>query len=318
MEFQPTPIHFLLEDENGNRFYLKREDFLPFSFGGNKARIAVAYLKDFHANGADRMIAYGNTRSNLCRVLANLCAGGGVPLTVISPADDSGERAETFNARMCGLFGAEIVPCLKTNVAETVDGVFAACAARGEKPYYIYGNRLGKGREEIPAGAYLPVYGEILAQERELGLRFDMISLALGTGMTLGGLLAGKTLSTEKRDLLGISIARDGASALAHTLQYADACLSTRGSELRAAAEDVTVCDAFRRSYGEYDRAVEEELLNMMRRHGVPMDGTYTGKAWHGLKTLAEGWKGRSVLFLHTGGTPLFFDALAEGRLKNG
>lgn len=312
MDFQPTPLHFLEEDENGNRFFLKREDLLPYSFGGNKARIGAAYLADFRREGASRMIAYGNARSNLCRVLSNLCAGEGIPLTVISPADDGGARQETCNSRLCALFGAEIVPCEKTNVAETVDRVLARSLSRGEKPYYIYGNRLGQGREAVPAAACMPLYGEILRQEKELGLRFDTVALALGTGMTLGGLLAGKTLSAEKRDLLGISVAREGEAALAHTLRYADACLEAAGSGKRASAEDVSVSDAFRENYGVFGPDVAETICGMMTAHGVPMDGTYTGKAWHGLKVLARGWKGKNVLFLHTGGAPLFFDALMK------
>ena len=29
MEFAPTPIQFLWEDEQGNRLYVKREDLMP-------------------------------------------------------------------------------------------------------------------------------------------------------------------------------------------------------------------------------------------------------------------------------------------------
>ena len=72
MDFAPTPIQFLWEDEQGNRVYVKREDLLPYSFGGNKARIGLEYLADMERQGKDHLIAYGNARSNLCRVLSNL------------------------------------------------------------------------------------------------------------------------------------------------------------------------------------------------------------------------------------------------------
>ena len=91
MDFAPTPVHKLYTDENGNTFFLKREDLLPYSFGGNKVRIGLAYLEDMVKKGCDHMVAYGNARSNLCRVLSNLCAGAGVPVT----ASDA-ERAETL------------------------------------------------------------------------------------------------------------------------------------------------------------------------------------------------------------------------------
>ena len=44
---------------NGNQIFVKREDALPFSFGGNKVRFAEAYLEDMQAKGCDAMIMYG-------------------------------------------------------------------------------------------------------------------------------------------------------------------------------------------------------------------------------------------------------------------
>ena len=40
-----TPIHYL-EDIRTNHLYIKREDLIPFSFGGNKARKAVLFFKE--------------------------------------------------------------------------------------------------------------------------------------------------------------------------------------------------------------------------------------------------------------------------------
>ena len=57
MDFAPTPIQFLWEDEQGNRVYVKREDLLPYSFGGNKARIGLEYLADMERQGKDHLIA---------------------------------------------------------------------------------------------------------------------------------------------------------------------------------------------------------------------------------------------------------------------
>jgi len=81
-----------------------------------------------------------------------------------------------------------------------------------------------------------------------------------------------------------------------------DAAFMPRGSEAG--------CGRFRSGYGQCDEAVSQTIRDMMAHHGIPLDGTYTGKAWHGMRVLAreEQWKNRRVLFLHTGGTPLFFD----------
>lgn len=313
MHFDPTPLYLLDTDANGNRWHIKREDLLPYSFGGNKVRIGLEYLKDMKARGADHLVAYGNARSNLCRVLGNLCAGEGLPMTLISPADEDGQRRPAFNADLCRLFGAGIVPCTKANVAETVDGVLADIRHKGQTPYYIYGDRLGRGNEAVPTRAYVPVWQEITAQCTSI--RPDVICLAAGTGMTMAGLLCGRLLSGGGPQVVGISVARDTQSVQAHVADYANAWLKEQGRPERIPADQVDVCDAYRLSYGVYDENVAESLRTCMARYGLPVDGTYVGKALNGaMRLAAKRWQNKNILFLHTGGTPLFFDALEQAR----
>ena len=49
-------------------------------------------------------------------------------------------------------------------------------------------------------------------------------------------------------------------------------------------------------------------------RYGMPLDSTYTGKAFMGMKDYIEkeSLKGKQILFIHTGGTPLFFDDINQ------
>ena len=49
-----------------------------------------------------------------------------------------------------------------------------------------------------------------------------------------------------------------------------------------------------------------------MRQDGIPMDTTYVGKAFFGMLQYLRDHeiRGERILFLHTGGTPLFFDRL--------
>ncbi|MBP3644875.1 MAG: pyridoxal-phosphate dependent enzyme [Clostridia bacterium] len=298
--FGATPLYLLDTDDSGNQFFIKREDMLPYSFGGNKARIGAEYLADMLESGCNHMVAYGNARSNLCRVLSNLCAGERLPITIITPADDDGERREAFNGKLCELFGANIVPCFKTNVAETVDQVLDAIRQKGGKPYYIYGDRTGQGNRAVPVRAYQKAWAEIRAQGT-----FDKIVLALGTGMTQAGLLCGMKDDEHKPEVMGISIARDEESARRHILSYITACA---GEDIGA---DIRICDRFRAGYGVYGDAITDCIHQVMVKYGIPLDGTYTAKAFHGMMTLAkeENWQGQKVLFIHTGGTPLFFDS---------
>jgi D-cysteine desulfhydrase len=145
---------------------------------------------------------------------------------------------------------------------------------------------------------------EILAQGQ-----FDVIALACGTGMTQAGLLCGQKLHGGKEQIVGLSVARDADNAKAHIAAYANAWLKEDAID----ESRIVVCDAYRQTYGVYDDFVKATMLRMMREHGIPMDGTYTGKAYASLLRLAkeEGWQNKRVLFLHTGGTPLYFDSLA-------
>ena len=128
-----TPLYFHETLAGNNQVFLKREDLLPYSFGGNKARIGLCYVEDMEKAGCNHMLAYGNARSNLCRVLSNLCAGSGIPCTILSPADDDGAVRESYNQKMCHFFGAEIVPCLKTGVKATVENALEQSRRLGKR-----------------------------------------------------------------------------------------------------------------------------------------------------------------------------------------
>ena len=307
MDFTPTPIHFLYEDENRNRIYVKREDLLPYSFGGNKVRIALELLDDMASQGCDHLIAYGNARSNLCRVLSNLCAGRGIPCTILSPADDDGETRESFNRHLCSEFGAEIVPCLKTGVQETVEAALRRSRDAGRKPYYIYGNSTGDGNLSTPVRAYRKVWDELLTQQSELGLTFDHLFHASGTGMTQSGLICGQLQTGGGPAIHGISIARSKENGTAHILRYIRAFM---GDDTLTPSIDFA--DDYALSYGVYTPEMAELVTRTMRLHGLPLDLTYTGKAFSGMlgELTKRGIHGQNILFLHTGGTPLFFDSL--------
>ena len=64
-----TPIQ-KIRSINDNNVYIKRDDLLGESFGGNKYRIACEFFEDMKDKNKDLIIAYGNSRSNLCRVIS--------------------------------------------------------------------------------------------------------------------------------------------------------------------------------------------------------------------------------------------------------
>ena len=64
--------------------------------------------------------------------------------------------------------------------------------------------------------------------------------------------------------------------------------------------------------YGSYNDEIINTIIYVMKNYGIPMDSTYVGKAFYGMnKYIKENKiKDKNILFIHTGGTPLFFDDL--------
>ena len=299
-----------LPDINGCHVFIKREDLLPFSFGGNKVRIAEEYFADMERQNCDCMVGYGNARSNLCRILAAMAAQKHVFCCIISPDDEDGNRTETFNSHLVKLCGAEIVSCPKTKVRETVETVLNDLRRRGKRPYYIYGNSDGKGNEAVPVAAYVKVAAEIAAQEESLGISFDRIYHASGTGMTQAGLILGALEQKRNWEIVGISVARSAEQCIDVICQRMDAYRKEYAFHTEK-LPDPLVTDAYLvGGYGKWNEKIASIIRDMYIHEGIPLDPTYTGKAFWGMteELKRSPLPGGNVLFLHTGGGPLFFD----------
>lgn len=296
-----TPIIKIENDSND--LFIKRDDLLPFSFGGNKVRIALEFLDDMRSQNKDCIVGYGNARSNLSRALANLCYQQNIPCHIISPSDEDGTRIDTFNSKMVQAFNATFHYCSKTNVKCTVESVIKELSDKGMKPYYIYGDSTGKGNEHTPLKAYMKVYEEIKGQ-------FDYIFLATGTGMTQGGLLAAKAKNNGMEKIIGISVARTSDNEI-KVLKNTLKTYSERVENIDI-PEIIVMDDYLCGGYGKYNRNIEKTISVQMKQNGMPLDPVYTGKAFYGMMDYLKknDIRGKKILFLHTGGTPLYFDYL--------
>lgn len=308
-----TPIQRLGTFCGDNEIYMKRDDLLPFSFGGNKARIARRFFDDAIRRGAGCVVAYGSSRSNLVRVMANGAASIGMPCYVVSPEERDGGRPESFNSGLATLLGARVRRCGRAQVAQAVEDVMDEARAAGLEPYYIYGGSDGTGNEAVPVGAYVDAWGEVESWEESHGVHFDIVAHASGTGMTQAGLACGAALSGSRAIVLGISVARDSGAGMAHVLRYAGAYLESVGLggvdvRGRLVFEDGYRCGG----YGLADSGVLRTMRGLFVGEGIASDPTYVGKGLSGTLRWLEGngVRGARVLFVHTGGTPLFFDHL--------
>lgn len=299
-----TPIQLLISTPN--RLYIKREDLLPICFGGNKYRIANEYLKDMYRLGMDCIVSYGNPRSNLCRVLSMLCYSHNIPCFIISPDDGDGNRAESYNKKLSQISNAQIIQCDKKNVSASVENVLSYCENIGLKPYYIYGDIYGKGNEKTPVEAYFQVYKNEL-HSFVIDKAIDYVFLPVGTGMTIAGLAVASEVMNDNIKLVGISIAREKKKAMDNVSLFCNSYLE--GMDL---SNLCIVDDYIMGGYGKYNEGLKDKIFNYYNQFGISMDPTYVGKAFFGMDDwiLKNNIHDSNILFIHTGGLPLWFDLL--------
>ncbi len=306
---QDTPIYKVGSIGN-NTLFIKREDLLPFSFGGNKARKAKLFFEEIYRGSYDCVVTYGSSSSNHCRIVSNLAMARGMKCYIISPEEAS---KETYNSKLMDMFGAEIVVCSVDKVQKTIEDTLQELKKEGYSPYFIAGG----GHGTIGTQAYVECYEEISKYEKEHQMQFDYIFHASGTGTTQAGLICGQLINGEERTIVGISIARKNPRGRQVVLESVkEYLLEHKVAVSEEAIEDTTILEDgyIQGGYGACSEEVIEVIKNMMQQYGLPLDTTYTGKAMAGMLAYMKQKKieNKKILFIHTGGTPLFFDYLKE------
>lgn len=309
--FEATMIHRLNNELRDNNIFMKRDDLIPFSFGGNKVRIANEYFDDMKKKGYDCIISYGSEKSNLNRVISNISESKNIPCYIISPIDKENNKT-SYNSVLVNNTSSIIVNCSRNQVAQTVVEVKNRAINLGLNPYYINGNEFGKGNKSTSVLAYLKAFNEIRNYEIENDTMFDYIFHASGTGMTQAGLICGDAISETNKKIIGISIARSksvGISAIEESVNSYLSSINYVGKQPKIEFED----NYINSGYGKFNDEIIKTIHKIYTTEGIPLDGTYTGKAFWGMEQYInkKKIKNKNILFIHTGGTPLFFNDLS-------
>lgn len=302
-----TPIQKLSLKLNNNSFYIKRDDLLPISFGGNKARKAILFFEEIERLSADCVVTYGSSSSNHCRVIANMAISKGIPCYIITPEETS---SPTSNSKIVKLFGAKVINCKISEVPSTIEKTLEDLKNQGFQPYFIAGG----GHGDLGTKAYVHAYQEILEYEKLNRIFFDYIFHTSGTGTTQAGLICGKLLNGDKREILGISNARKNPYGGQVVLDSVNSYMKNIGKDTVTLEEVLFADDYILEGYGAYNEQILQTIKEVLVQDGIPMDTTYTGKCFWGMKEYIykNNIKDKNILFIHTGGTPLFFDKLEE------
>lgn len=296
-----TPIQQIEQN-----LFMKRDDLIPYSFGGNKARKGYLFFEEIDKGAYDCVVTYGSSHSNHCRIISNMAAARGMECILIGPEEVSDT---TYNSRFMELFGAEIITVPVEQVHDTIENKLEQLRNDGKKPYFIPGG----GHGNIGTEAYVQCYEEIREYEGKKDIHFDYIFFASGTGTTHSGLVCGQIKYGDDRKIIGISIARKNPRGRNVVLDSIKEYMPDV-SEKEIQEKTIFLDQYIGVGYGKENLEISDTIKNSILKYGIPMDSTYVAKAFLGMKKYIEKEqiKDKNILFIHTGGTPLFFDDIEK------
>lgn len=304
----PSPVHDLDRFRAAlgcrPRLLVKRDDAIPFGFGGNKVRKVALVAAQAIADGADTLLSVGGVQSNSARVVAAVAARMGLGCVLVANGEPPSRLSA--NALLDDLLDAKVhYVRTREERAPAMARIAAELRAAGRRPC------------EIPLGASTPLgalgfargVGEMVAQ----GIIPDVIVHATSSGGTQAGLVAGCALHGIPTRVLGIS-ADDPAASIGDTVRGVitgmGVLLGVDGAEL-AGARPIDVDDTFvGDGYGIMSAASREAASLLARTEAMFVDHTYTAKALAGLvgHLRRDSFSPDStVLFWHTGGQVALF-----------
>jgi len=305
----PTPIHYMrsLSKSLGIDIYCKRDDLTGFGCGGNKVRKLEFLVHDALRQGCNTLVTCGSNQSNWCRMTAAVGAANGLTTHLVL---GGGEPPRvTGNLVLNSILGAR-VHHLATDEDSELEAATVTLAdtlaTQGQRPYRMpMGGSAGLG-----VLGYMEAMHEISLQERELGINFDIILHATGSGGTQAGLIAGKLLGNWPGQIIGVTVSRSSAEQREKVRNVLASCATLLDTDL-SQAEIITHDEYFGEGYRKNTAAAQAAIEMFARLEGVFLDQVYTGKAAAGLIDLArhrEFAADQKVLFLHTGGTVQLFE----------
>jgi D-cysteine desulfhydrase len=283
----------------GPRLYIKRDDAIPFGFGGNKIRKLALVAARAQQEQADTLITAGGVQSNHARATAAAAARLGMRAVLV--ANGSAQARKTANALLDDLLGAEVIYVeSREERVPRIQAVAERLRAEGRRPF------------AIPIGASTPLgalaFALGVAELVDQMQAPDIIVHSTSSGGTQAGLVAGCRLLRLSTRVIGVS-ADDSSSSLeaqvgAIVSGVADLLNIDPATLARGTA--IEVDDTFvGGGYGVPTDESREAIELAARTEAIFLDPTYTAKAMAALiayvrrRKLAEG---QTVLFWHTGG----------------
>ncbi len=309
-----TPIEFLPELTKvlgGPNVYIKRDDLLGLTGGGNKTRKLEFVVADALDKEYDTLITCGAIQSNHCRLTLSAAVKEGMKCRLVleERVVNSYDKNASGNNFLYYLLGVEKIKVVLggSNMMEAMEQVAEEVDKEGHKPYIIPGG----ASNPIGATGYVACAQEIQNQMHEKGLNFDKIVVASGSTGTQAGLITGMYGCNMNIPIWGIDVSRDKEIQEKAVYDLVQKTADHVGVNSSISSNAVTCFGDYWRPQYSLLNAGTSEAINMLAQiEGILLDPVYTGKAMAGLIDLSRKGvikKGENVLFVHTGGSPALF-----------
>lgn len=309
----PTPLqelHNLTKVLKGPRIFAKRDDMTGLAFGGNKTRKLEYLMADTIANKADYIVTGAGFHSNWCTQATAAACKLGVKIVLIKtgPKDDYKPEEYDGNHLLHILMGAEIKVVRPENFKRVLDDTVESLKEEGHRPYILS----DAGSTPLGVAGYISAMFELESQAMNLGVDFDYLIHATGSGGTQAGLIIGAKALNLDMKIIGASTGGRTADQQAENV-YKIISESSKALNLNIGVnkEDVIVKDEYAGGgYGFMSKEKIEAVRIVAESDGLILDPVYTSTSMACLIDLCrKGFltKKDSVVFLHTGGSAALF-----------
>lgn len=289
----------------GPNIFIKRDDQTGTEISGNKIRKLEFSIREALDENSDVLITCGGIQSNHARATAAIATKLGLKSVLVLRTDKEKEDIDG-NYFLDKLLGADIrfissedYSKRRTEIMNDIKDNLKKEGLRG----YIIPEGASNG---IGNFGYYNALLEILDQQKEMNVKFDMIVCPVGSGATYGGMFLANKLNNTDCEIYGVNVSGDAkhfkdaiSNILKESFTYTD-------DEIIINKEEINIIDGYvGRGYAISRPEELEFIYSLAKLEGVILDPVYTGKAMYGL--VQEIKKGRftdkkNILFIHTGG----------------
>ena len=312
---QPTPVEPLpaFSKALGGKvnIWIKRDDTLPGTGGGNKTRKLDFCIADALAKGADTIITCGAVQSNHCRLTLAWAVKEGLDCHLVLEERVPGSynpqsSGNNFLFQLLGVSSITVVPGGSPMLQE-MQKLADKLTAAGRKPYIIPGG----ASNSIGALGYVQCAQELQQQMFEQGCDFDHIIVPSGSAGTHAGFLLGMLACNMNIPVTGIGVNRKKSVQEQAVFDLMHQTADLIGAAVNIPREAVVAYDDYvGPGYSLPTAAMAEAVTLLARTESILLDPVYSGKAMSGLIDLVRKGvfpAGSNVLFLHTGGSPALY-----------